>query len=105
VWHKSSALLRPDHACIVRGSFDSATALAGTELTLFRRTGAWRRFDVTVRQRCYAVEEVGQCLEQAGFSEIRLWNASELGMQGDLAVGRVFFRAQRGQAPASPGAS
>lgn len=88
--------MEEDHVCIVRGGYDSNTRLGRAEITLFRREEMWRRWDVTLFQKCHLPDEVQSALEESGFKEIRLYEAGkELGMAGEIGVGRAFFLAEK----------
>jgi SAM-dependent methyltransferase len=89
-WGKSSALVDPDAAIIIRGGYDPARRLGHTDLTLFWLADGWRRGDVRVWQRPWEPAELTAALEAAGFARIELSGACEAGMPGDIAVGRVF---------------
>jgi hypothetical protein len=61
---------------------------------MFRLEQHWQRSDVTIRERCYQPEQVQSALTQAGFREIEAHDARQLGMWGDLGVGRIWFVAR-----------
>ncbi len=94
LWQKSSATVEDDNVCILRGGYDGKERLGKSEITLFRLEGTWKRTDLRLFQRCHEPTEVRSALERAGFTEISLYDArADLGMAGDMAVGRVFFTA------------
>jgi SAM-dependent methyltransferase len=97
LWCGSSGTVEETAAGITRASYDAAAKIGRADLTLFRLAegAGWGRSDITVFERCYGVEEVTAGLESAGFSQIEARPAFELGMRGDMAVGRVFFFAVR----------
>jgi SAM-dependent methyltransferase len=96
-WNKSSSIVEEDNVCIVRGGYDEVTHTGRTDITMFRLNGRWHRSDVSVFQRCYSLGQIWQALEQAGFAEISCFDARRhLDMRGDLAIGRMFFRATKG---------
>jgi SAM-dependent methyltransferase len=96
LWCGSSGSVDETSAGITRASYDPVRKVGRADLTLFRQVdGAWRRSDITVFERCYSVEDVTAALERAGFAGIEERPAGKLGMQGDMAVGRVFFFAIR----------
>lgn len=93
-WHKSSAIVAPDHAVIVRGGYDANQRLGHTDVTMFRRAGQWQREDARLLERCYAPEAVLAALKRAGFVEAQAYDARrDLHLEDDFAVGRLFFRA------------
>jgi len=93
LWCGSSGTVEETAAGITRASYDAAAKIGRADLTLFRLAEGtdWRRSDITVFERCYPVEEVTAALGRAGFTQIEARPAWELGMRGDMAVGRVFF--------------
>jgi SAM-dependent methyltransferase len=92
-WGESFALVRDDHALTITGSgYDFRSRMARCTITMFRLIeGVWRRSDVTIEERCYTPEEIGEALERAGFGEVCCYDAGDLGMAGDLGEGRTFF--------------
>jgi SAM-dependent methyltransferase len=92
-WHKSSTVVGEDHLLYVRGRYDKAAKLGTTDVTIFRNQDEWRRYDLSVHQRCYAQRDVKRQLESAGFGSVSAQPAAKLGLRGRLAVGRTFFRA------------
>lgn len=95
-WGKSSAIVEEDHVCIVRGGYDAGKRLGRTEITLFRREEEWRRWDVTLFQRCHLPEEIHAALRESGFEKVRCYDARrELGMTGEIGVGRAYFLAEK----------
>ncbi|HEY1207661.1 MAG: class I SAM-dependent methyltransferase [Bryobacteraceae bacterium] len=97
LWCGSSGTVEETAAGITRASYDPVQKIGRADLTLFRLVEGttWRRSDITVLERCYPVEAVTAALERAGFTGIEDRHAWELGMRGDMAVGRVFFFALR----------
>jgi SAM-dependent methyltransferase len=79
----------------VRGSFDRKTAIARTELIWFVRktSDLWQRFDSIVEQRCYALNEIRETLDAAGFKIVEWYTARQAGITDDLGFGRLYFRA------------
>ncbi len=102
-WGKSSAIVEEDHVCIVRGGYDAGTRLGRTEITLFRREAAWQRWDVTLFQKCHSPEEIVSALQKAGFQNIGRFDAQrELGMAGEIGIGRAFFLAEKREGSTDP---
>lgn len=97
LWHGTFASLDEGTAGITIGSFDAERNLGRADVALFRlgENGCWRRSDVSVQERCYAREEVTDALARAGFSGIEVREAWELGMRGDVALGREWFFARK----------
>jgi SAM-dependent methyltransferase len=93
-WQKSSAVVEEDNVCIVRGGYNPAERIGQTDITMFRLEGKWQRDDLTLFQRCYSLEEIRSALEEVGFGKIAAYDAAkDLGMSGDLGIGRSFFLA------------
>ena len=97
MWRGSFSSVEDEAVGITSGSYDAAEKIGSAHVTLFRSDGAgvWRRDDVTVREKCYSLEEIGDALARAGFTAIETHEAWELGMRGDIALGRTFFFAVR----------
>jgi SAM-dependent methyltransferase len=92
VWSGSYGTVEDTAAGITRASYDRAKKIGRVDLTMFRLVdGAWQRSDVSVLERCYPVEDVTAALELAGFTQVEARDGWELGMRGDMALGRVFF--------------
>lgn len=89
-WNDTAATVEPDHAIIVRGSYDSQRRLGRTDITTFRHAGEWLRDDASVFERCYSREEGRALLAEAGFLDIE--NHSE---PGRWARGRTWFVASK----------
>jgi SAM-dependent methyltransferase len=102
MWRGSFSTVEEAGVGITNGSYDAENRIGRAQVTLFRpdQGGLWRRSDVTVLEKCYTAEEVTGALERAGFVSIEERDAWELGMRGDIALGRTFFLAVR---PAAPG--
>ncbi|HWQ52264.1 MAG TPA: class I SAM-dependent methyltransferase, partial [Bryobacteraceae bacterium] len=96
-WSGDISIVEPDHVLIVKGEgFDPRNGLAHCRLTMFRKlNGHWRRSDSVVTERCYSRQAIGAALDQAGFRTTEAYSAHDLGMEGTLGVGRVFFLADR----------
>lgn len=93
-WHKSSTIAADDHLCYVRGRYDRKQRLAVTYVTLFRLDGAWTRRDLRFAQRCYSRAELRRALHAAGFADVAVYTARDLGMRGRMSVGRAYLRAR-----------
>jgi SAM-dependent methyltransferase len=97
-WGEQFALVRDDHLLTITASgYDFRSRLARCTITMFRLIeSVWQRCDVTIEERYYTPEEIGESLERAGFGEICCYNAGDLGMAGGLGEGRTFFVAVKG---------
>ena len=86
----------PDFVCISRASFDAASKLAETQLTLFvPRNAGWARHDVILTQRCFSEQEVLDTLAAAGFDDAEI----EVHDSSSKLSGRGVFHATRSAAP------
>jgi SAM-dependent methyltransferase len=96
-WGEAFALVREDHLLTITGAgYDFRSRLACCHITMFRLLdGLWQRSDVEMEQRCHTPAEVDSALRHAGFGEIRCHDARDLGMAGDLGMGRSFYVATR----------
>jgi SAM-dependent methyltransferase len=92
-WGEAFALVRDDHLLAITGAgYDFRSCLAQCRVTMFRLLdGAWQRFDTEVRERSYTPAEIDAALDGAGFGQTNCYDARDLGMGGQLGVGRVFF--------------
>lgn len=98
MWNWSSAIVEEGEVCIIRGGYDPVEKIGRSDITMFRFDGSWRRSDVTLFQKCHAPGEVESALREAGFGHVDSFDSRrDLGMRGDIAVGRVFFRAQKSE--------
>jgi SAM-dependent methyltransferase len=97
MWRGSFSSVEETAVGITSGSYDPVEKIGRAQVTLFRPDGGdvWHRSDITVLEKCYTVEEVTSVLEGAGFDSIETRDAWELGMRGDIALGRTFFFATR----------
>jgi SAM-dependent methyltransferase len=104
MWRGSFSTIEDEAVGITGGSYDPEGKIGSAQVTLFRRAegGLWRRSDVTVQEKCYTPEEIEAALERAGFEAVEAREAWELGMRGDIALGRTFFFAVRGERSQAP---
>jgi len=94
LWQGEHASIEDHCVAVTRGSYDAAKKIGRAEVTMFRLVnGAWQRSDVCVLEKCYSEEEVLTGLARAGFSRMKAKDAYEVGMRGDIALGRAFFLA------------
>ncbi|MFB3926767.1 MAG: hypothetical protein ACE14T_12005, partial [Syntrophales bacterium] len=77
--------------------YDPVKRIGKTNITMFRPGHrGWVRSEANLIQRCYPLGLIVRALEQAGFSDtVRFSAAADLGMPGDLGLGRVFFKARK----------
>ena len=77
---------------IHRASYDFARKLATMRVTGFMREGnRWTRMDEVHRERGYTLEEIKQCLSEAGFQELACWEDLEEMSEPKPDSGRVWF--------------
>ena len=96
LWRGSTAVVEDTQVSIVRGAYEAEQQVGRADVTLFSlEDGHWTRSDVSVLERCYSEEEIEDALRRTGFAEIGTYEASELGMRGDVALGRVFVFASK----------
>ncbi len=90
-WRGSFGMVEDDHVCVVRASFDEEEGVGRMAITIFRLDDdVWRRYDVTLLQRCYSELEIRSALEATGFTDVQTFDAqNDLGWSRE--VGRVFF--------------
>jgi SAM-dependent methyltransferase len=92
LWQGEHSSVEDAAVSVTRGSYDPAKKTGRAEVTMFRLIGgAWQRSDICVLEKCYAQEEVLTALARAGFGEMTARDAYEVGMRGDIALGRAFF--------------
>jgi SAM-dependent methyltransferase len=92
-WGEAFAIVRDDHVLSITGSgYDFRSRLAQCRITMFRLIdGEWRRADTVIHERCHTTSEIDAALAAAGFGQTNCWDARDLGMAGDLGIGRTFF--------------
>jgi SAM-dependent methyltransferase len=93
LWRGSFSSMDDRAVGITNGSYDPDEKVGRAQVTLFRPESGdlWRRSDVTVLEKCYTEEEVTGALDRTGFTTVESHDAWELGMRGDIALGRSFF--------------
>ena len=95
-WIGSEGVAEKDSAFITQSDYDEATKVATCRVTTFhpsKPAGAWQRNDFTVRQVCHQIPLAYDALLGAGFREVSLHDARDVGMHGGLGQGRMFFLA------------
>jgi SAM-dependent methyltransferase len=91
-WRGSYGVVEDEYACIVRSRYDEAAGRGEIRATTFRHGGGWTRSDVVLHQRCHSPDEVTGALRDAGFTDVRIFDApADLGLARQ--VGRSYFRA------------
>jgi SAM-dependent methyltransferase len=91
-----SAIVRADHACIVRRHYFALQRIVRWYLTMFRlEQGSWKRRDLLISERIYRDQEIRSALAGAGFRRISVYDAGkDLRMTG--GQGRSIFVARCG---------
>ncbi|HEX4231749.1 MAG TPA: class I SAM-dependent methyltransferase [Bryobacteraceae bacterium] len=93
-----SVTARDEDVSLVRGTYDTATKIASTELIWFKRQAGsdlWERHRSLVEERCYKQQEVVQALAETGFVSIEAAAATDCGVAADLGYGRIFYSGRR----------
>ncbi len=96
LWRGHFASVEDEAVGITRGSYDAEARTGRADVTLFQlENGEWQRYDVTVLERCFAEQEVTEALGRSGFADLEMHDAWELGLRGEVALGRQWFFARR----------
>jgi SAM-dependent methyltransferase len=93
-----SVTARDEDVSLVRGTYDTATKIASTELIWFKRhadSDLWERRRSLVEERCYKQQEIVEALAETGFASIEAVAATECGVAADLGYGRIFYSGRR----------
>ncbi len=93
-------IVEDDHVCIVRTSYE-LNELPRFDITIFRLLDGWRRTDLTLFQRYYPETDIHHLLEDAGFTEIRLYGYRDETGLGELTPEseRVYFVCRKPSTP------
>jgi SAM-dependent methyltransferase len=96
-WHGVFGIIEDDHVCVIKNSYDTTEKTALFDATLFRLEQEWRRFDFTLTQRCYSIDEVDYRLEKAGFKAVKTYEFSiENGLKPLLNESKkAFFQCRK----------
>ena len=91
-WRGSFGITSDEEVVVARSSFDADEGVGLMNLTVMTREGdLWRRMNVRLTQRCYSEREVTAALGEAGFNDVAVFDARDVGLD---EVGRAFFRCQ-----------
>lgn len=95
-WNNSDSIVDGDTVLVMRSEFDETAKTGKYDVVTFERVGDasanhWRRSDFTLRQVCHQFGSVQNALFHAGFGDLTLYDARDLGMKGDVGYGRTFF--------------
>jgi SAM-dependent methyltransferase len=94
-WNTVDALVADDDVCVLRMDYDDETRVGTCQMTAFRKDRSWKRDDFTIRQTCHEERAVQTALVDAGFRDVTLYDARDVGMEGDAGYARTFFLATR----------
>jgi len=92
-WNTVDALVEKEDVCVLRMDYDEESRVGTCRMTAFCKDRTWKRDDFTLRQTCHDLGSVQEALDQAGFRDITLYDARDVGMEGDAGYARTFFLA------------
>ena len=95
-WNDTDAIVSDDNVCVMVSSYNESTRAGTCDVTVFDLDGdarGWRRTDFRVGQTCHDIGDVSSALGDAGFRDITLHDARDLGMMGEIGFARTFFLA------------
>lgn len=95
-WNDTDAIVSDDNVCVMASSYNESTRVATCDVTVFdleSQARSWRRTDFRVRQTCHEIGDVSGALADAGFRDITLHDARDLGMMSEIGFARTFFLA------------
>jgi SAM-dependent methyltransferase len=94
-WNTTDAVVTDDRVCVLRMEYDGESRIATCQATAFEKgvEPAWARTDFTLRQTCHDEGDVDGALRDAGFRDVALFDARDVGMEGDAGYARTFFLA------------
>jgi SAM-dependent methyltransferase len=95
-WNNSDSIMDEECVCVMRSEFDETTKIGKYDVVTFELAGGessyeWRRADFTLRQTCHNFSAVHKALFDAGFKDLTMYDARDVGMKGDVGYGRTFF--------------
>lgn len=95
-WNDTDAIVSDDNVCVMASSYNESSQVGTCDVTVFdidEHAGGWRRTDFRVRQTCHKIADVSNALADAGFRDITLHDARDLGMMSEIGFARTFFLA------------
>lgn len=93
-WNETNAIVDEECVCVTRSVYDEEQRKATCDVTVFgREKKHWQRRDFTLRQTCHDIDAVQGRLSEAGFGDVVLYNAADLGMNEETGYARTFFLA------------
>ncbi len=88
-------VVEDDHTCVVQATYDKSEKLKRYYVTMFRKQEKlWKRSDLVLEQRYYSEAEVAGALAEAGFRQVRTYDARHA-FDLQLSDGRMFFVARK----------
>ncbi|MEP6716708.1 MAG: methyltransferase domain-containing protein [Terriglobia bacterium] len=93
-WNVTDSMVTDDMVYVLRMTYDEVTHVATCDVTQFTKEASWQRSDYTLHQTYHDPDDVQNALFDAGFNDVTLYDARDVGMTGDAGYGRVFFLAQ-----------
>lgn len=90
-WNTTHAIVEDDLVCGIRMNFEESTGTGTCDITIVDKPPAWRRRDFTVRQHCHDRATVSDALRTAGFRDVTLYSARDLGMPASYGTDRTFY--------------
>jgi ubiquinone/menaquinone biosynthesis C-methylase UbiE len=99
IWQRSECSVQQDAPALFeihRPSYDFERNIATLRITGFaKEKGGWTRIDEEHKERGYALEEIGRCLQKPGFQELARWGNLQEMSEPKSDSGRIWFIAQR----------
>lgn len=93
-WNETNAIVDEEYVCVTRSVYDEEQREAACDVTVFgREQKYWQRRDFTLRQTCHNIDAVQGRLSEAGFRDVALYDAGDLGMNEETGYARTFFLA------------
>jgi SAM-dependent methyltransferase len=92
-WNTVDALIADEDVCVLRMDYDEDKRVGTCRMTAFRKDRTWKRDDFIIRQTCHDEGAVQAALVEAGFRDVTLYDARDVGMEGDAGYARTFFLA------------
>jgi len=90
-WNTTHAIVADDLVCGIRMDFEESTGTATCDVTVMEHPPAWTRRDFTVQQHCHDRADVVASLEEAGFKDLTLYAARDMGMPASFGTDRTFY--------------
>lgn len=98
IWSNTWFLDKDPVSMVMHGGHKRGSAKAWTDVEWFVRTGknTWRRYHEHVEEICWSAPEIRNALVEAGFDQIRKWDAAPFFQDAYTQPGnRTFWRARK----------